>query len=235
MIKLYQPAGAWGLPSLSPFAIKLEAYLRMAGLPFEVREANPLKAPKGKMPYVRLESGEFMGDSQLIMERLERERGEPLDGHLDASQRAVGHAIRRMLDEGFYWGLILLRWIEEDGWQQTRPVFVGMLPAPPFLRPMIANLIRRRIRGSLYAQGTGRHSREVVEDQGVRDLRAVVGVLGDRPFLLGDQPTTYDASVYAFVASVLAFPARSTLRDFAEGEPRLTAYVERFRTRYWGS
>lgn len=28
--------GAWGLPSVSPFCLKLDTYLRMVGLPFDV-------------------------------------------------------------------------------------------------------------------------------------------------------------------------------------------------------
>ena len=40
MIELYQFAPAWGLPNPSPFCIKLELYLKMTGLPFEVITEN---------------------------------------------------------------------------------------------------------------------------------------------------------------------------------------------------
>lgn len=33
MVTLYQPPGAWGIPSVSPFCVKLETWLRMAGVP----------------------------------------------------------------------------------------------------------------------------------------------------------------------------------------------------------
>ncbi len=36
MIKLFQFAPAFGLPNASPFCMKLETYLRMAGLPFQL-------------------------------------------------------------------------------------------------------------------------------------------------------------------------------------------------------
>ena len=36
MIKLYQFKPAWGLPNPSPFCMKVETYLRMAGLSYEV-------------------------------------------------------------------------------------------------------------------------------------------------------------------------------------------------------
>jgi hypothetical protein len=36
MIKLYQFNAAWGLPNPSPFCMKVETYLRMVSLPYEV-------------------------------------------------------------------------------------------------------------------------------------------------------------------------------------------------------
>ena len=36
MIKLYQFKPAWGLPNPSPFCMKVETYLRMAGLSYGV-------------------------------------------------------------------------------------------------------------------------------------------------------------------------------------------------------
>jgi hypothetical protein len=54
MIKLYQYAPAFGLPNASPFCLKLETWLRMTGLPFQIQPFDfrqMSKAPKGKMPF----------------------------------------------------------------------------------------------------------------------------------------------------------------------------------------
>ena len=41
---------AWGLPSIGPFCLKLEAHLRMADVPYRsVVDATPFKGPKGKL------------------------------------------------------------------------------------------------------------------------------------------------------------------------------------------
>lgn len=51
MIKLYQFEPAFGLPNASPFCMKVETYLRMAGLPYEIaRNADIRKRRKGKCP-----------------------------------------------------------------------------------------------------------------------------------------------------------------------------------------
>ena len=54
-ITLYQFASGFGLPNLSPFCMKVETYLRMAGLPFRtVNNTNPGTAPKKKLPYIKV-------------------------------------------------------------------------------------------------------------------------------------------------------------------------------------
>jgi len=41
MITLYQFAPIWGIPNLSQAYVKVETYLRMVNLPYEVRSAVP--------------------------------------------------------------------------------------------------------------------------------------------------------------------------------------------------
>ena len=107
------------MPNMGPFCIKLETYLRMAGWGYEWQRSDFRRAPKGKIPYVSLD-GELVGDSQLIMQRLERSRAAAgqatLDAWLDDRQRAIGHSVRRMLDEATYFALIHLRWTDDGGW-----------------------------------------------------------------------------------------------------------------------
>ncbi|MFY0578466.1 Tom37 metaxin N-terminal-like domain-containing protein [Cystobacter fuscus] len=127
MITLYQTPVAWGTPNLSPFCFKLEAYLRMVDLPYEVKLADLRYAPKGKAPYADID-GTIMGDSQFIIERLKKQYGDPLDSKLTPEQVAVGHAVRRMLEECTYWYIVYMRWVDEAGWLAYLPVAETMVP-----------------------------------------------------------------------------------------------------------
>ena len=87
------------------------------------------------------------------------------------------------------------------------------------------------MRASLHAQGTGRFTRDAVYATAKRDLQDVAAVLADRPFLLGDRPTTADATVFGFLANFLCEHARSPLTEITSALPTLPAYVERMRVR----
>src|SRR5262245_59854329 len=96
---VHQLPGAWGLPSISPFCLKLETYLRIAQIPFRsVVDATPFRGPKRKLPWIEHE-GRVIGDSGFIIEYLETRFSRDPDATLSASERAVAHAFRRLIEE----------------------------------------------------------------------------------------------------------------------------------------
>lgn len=230
MITLYQPPPGFGQPSLSPFCAKLETWLRMAGLPFETRRANPVKAPRGKIPYARVD-GRLLTDSQLIIDYLTEVRDVALDQGLSAQDRARGHLVRKTLEEATYWVLVYQRWIDEAGWAEWRKVFEPMLP--PVIGPFLAGLIRRKVRASLATQGTGRRTPEEIDRLGVADVEAVAAVLGEGPYLLGERPSSYDATAWAFLNTFAEFPVPSKTGDAVRGNPAMTAWLARMKERYY--
>jgi hypothetical protein len=57
--------------------------------------------------------------------------------------------------------------------------------------------------------------------------------LGDGPFFLGEKPTTYDATVYAFTAGSLCPAFDNEVRKHAAGKDNLVAYEARMKDKYW--
>ncbi len=231
MLTLYSMPGAWGMPSISPFCGKLETWLRMAGIAFEARAADPRRPPKGKVPYVVLEDGQVLGDSQLILEHLTARHGVMLDAWLTPAQQATGRALRRMLEEATYFCIAYERWESAEGWAVYRHAFRALLP--PVLREVLPGLIRRGMRKTLYAQGTGRHSAAEVHAMGLADMQAVAHVLEEKPFLFGEQPSSADATAFAFLDGFLSFPVSSAAHDFVVAHPQLRAYHARIRERWY--
>ena len=135
MIVLYQYAPAYSLPNASPFCMKVENYLRMTGLDYRSEYGLDLPgSPKGKLPYIR-DGGVVMGDSGLIIDYLKATYGDPLDGRLSATERAVTLAFIRLMDEHLYWaGGIQPRWVEDAGWRVTRTALFRRhdRAAPPY-------------------------------------------------------------------------------------------------------
>jgi len=231
MIKVHQFAPAFGLPNASPFCMKLETYLRMAGLPFErVNDGNVMKAPKGKLPYID-DGGTLVADTHFIIEYLKTHYGDPLDADMGPRDRALATAFERLLEEDLYWAVVYTRWVIDEGWQKTRVAFFGALPVP--LRWLLPPLARRGLRAQLRGHGMGRHSEDEIFAIGRRDVDALADFLTDKPFMLGDQPRSLDASAHAFLANLLWAPVDSPIQRHARARPTLEAYCQRMKARYY--
>lgn len=231
MITLHQFAPAFGLPNASPFCMKLETYLRMAGLPYELaNDGNVFKAPKGKLPYIE-DDGHAVADSSFIIDDLKRRYGDQLDVGLSAGERAVALAFQRLIEENLYWAVVQTRWFDDQAWPKTRAAFFGALPAPA--RAVVARLARRGMRSEMRGHGMGRHSVAEIHAIGCRDVSAIADFLADKPFMMGAQPRSLDATAYAFLANLLWAPVDSPIVRHARSLPALQAYCERMKQRYY--
>ena len=67
------------------------------------------------------------------------------------------------------------------------------------------------------------------------DIDALSTMLGDKPYLFGEAPTSYDASLYGILANVLAFPKDGVLATHVRTKPNLVAFVDRVRETYWAT
>ncbi len=228
---VHQIPDGWGLPSIGPFSLKLETYLRIVGIPFEtVVDATPFKAPKGKLPWIEHE-GRKIGDSGFIIEYLEQRFGCDPNAGLSSGQRAIALAMRRLLEDDLYWTLVYDRWIVERNWARTRETVLGLIPMPS--RLLIAPIARRGVRRQLAAQGMGRHSFDEIHAIGKRDVGAVADLLGDKPFLMGDAATEIDAVAYGILANIMLVPIESPIKDAALERQNLVDLVARIRDRYF--
>jgi glutathione S-transferase len=233
MITLHQFPTALGVPNLSPYCMKVETWLRLAGLDYEIRwTPNPGNGPKGKLPFIK-DGDKIIADSQNIIEHLERAHGVNLDAGLSAEQKAVAHAFTRMLNEHTYWALLYTRWIDRKTWPITREIFFGAMP--PGLRQLVPLIARRKILRDLNGQGLGRHDPEEILRRAAQDIAALADHLGTRLYFMGDKPTNVDASVYAFLASFWEVRLDTPLKAVVTRHQNLVDYCERMRACCFGA
>jgi glutathione S-transferase len=230
MITLYTFGPAFGLPDPSPFVMKAETLLKMAGLAYRTDTTGFAKAPKGKLPYID-DDGVKTPDSTFIRQHLETKHGVDFDRGLSAEQKAVAWAFEKMAEDNLYWTVVEARWNHDDNFNKGPRAFFKAVPAP--IRPLVAAIVRRQVRKSLYTQGTGRHRHDEIVTLGCRSLDAIATYLGDKPFFMGAEPKGVDATMFAFVASALCPLFTTPIRDHAERHGNLRRYVGRMTTRYY--
>lgn len=226
-----QPGPDWkNNPNMSPFCLKLETYVRMAKIPYVAKRGNPMKAPKGRLPYVRLD-GHWIGDSGFIIDELKCKFGDVLDEHLSALEKAQGLAFRRMLEEHTFFCAACERWGEEYAYTHLRSLFLTVLP--PVLGSFIMQKVRKRALQTFSLQGAGAHTAEERLSLIKNDVNAVSEFLGNKKYFFGDKPTSYDATVFACIGNLMWVPWESDVTRFVSSKENLKLYCERMRSEFW--
>ena len=230
MLKLVQFNSAFGARNVSPFCLKLETYLRMAGIAHEiVWSGSTRSAPKGKLPYIE-DNDLILGDSELIIDYLIDKYGNPLDASLSAEQKAQSLAWRRLFEDSLIFPFLYSRWVDPAGWALMQRLFD---PLPPPKRQLISEAQREAVRTRLSAQGTGAHSPEEIYRLGLKSLLAIETQLGNAPFMLGANPSSLDATAYGFLANLVDTKFDNPLNHKARATPSFVAYCARIKKRYF--
>lgn len=216
------------LPDLSPFVSKVAAYLTYQKWPFEIRNGNIRKAPRGKLPFVEVD-GKRMTDSDQIITELEKIHPQPLG--LDASPHAisVGRATQSMIEHHLYFLAIYDRW-NDANWAVLKPAITSYLAhmgIPGLLASSVANLVRKDVMKSTKTQGTGRLSHEERASALTKILDSLEAQLAVKPYFGGDQIDRVDFIAFAMLRSYSYKAFNSPLANEIRQRKVLMDYLNR--------
>jgi len=235
VITLYTAPPLWGLPSFSPACMKLEAWLRMGKLDYQTDTAVNIDiAPKGKIPFIEYQ-GKLIGDSTLIIEMFKSETGIDLDADLTPIERAISLAFRRMIKENIYWGEVYIRYQVPKNWQVYREVLFNAMSGSVSAEECqaIVEEVYNIAATQLYNHGMGRHNDQEIYQIITADFQALSDFLADKPYFMGDKPTTLDATAYAYVGNLIKPPLGHPIVDYVLQLQNLCQHYERMHQQFF--
>jgi len=238
VVYLYQFSRSPLAPSVSPYCLKVEMWLRIAGIKYEnIDHKLKYKSKKGQLPFVEL-NGEEVADSDVIIRRLSDHFDQDLDQVLTGEQRSISHAFSVMLDQFTTWAVKWWRFSNPGDFMRgtklnVRAMVNSCLPAP--VLNFVAKLRFRSKLSSVKTQGLGLHSPQEIEEFAEWDLKALSEFLADKPYFFGDQPSVLDCIAFAHLVQILCLEdVEYPLKTFVqESCSNLVTFVERLKQQYW--
>lgn len=228
--------------NMSPFAMKVESYLRAHKIPYEMVYTSKF-GDKNMIPYMRLghpDEGEEVSDSNVILTRLKKDYGDKLDQHLSVEQKAVAHAFTRMLEEHtaqiafhYRYGLNMPEFCRvldiPDRIFDAETSPKGAIRSSMFMKAQSSHtLMKTKYRG------LAKHTDDELWDFSNQDIKALSDFLGSSLFFFGDEVTSLDCTVFGHLSQFIYIPLPSPQKKYMQEEcANLVAFVERFRKLYW--
>jgi glutathione S-transferase len=225
MIVLYSYPDLFGVEDNNPYGLKIFAFLRLCGLPFEHRHILDTKlAPRGQLPYID-DDGAIIGDSDAIVAHLKRKYDPPIDKALTSAQKDLDLFVRRTLDD-LYWVMSYSRWRDPRYWPTFRDT---LLATHPDITADALEGARKYNFERYHYQGIGRFEPDDVYARGIADLQAVANLIGDAGYMFGAQPSGIDATLYGFLANIYFYDIDTPLKQFVLSQPKLVGHVQAMR------
>lgn len=229
-LNLYQGPRAGLNPNVSPYCTKIELYLRAANIPHSIHRSNPKKSPTGKIPYISI-GDRVIADSGFIIDFCEHYFNKSLDMDLSKEQKAQGRLIRRCLEESTYFYITYERWGIKKNWSAFRKNLKKTLSWPKSW--IIPYFYRRRILKAAFYQGASRLALSDMREVALADFKSLEILIGEKKFLFGDKISSFDCTIFAFLAALsttnFSFPAA----DFCKNSKILQDYFWRILKAYF--
>lgn len=230
----------WGLPSVSPGCIQVEAYLRLANISFAVDAMKTSgTSPTGHLPAVEAASGcggYVKGKSTDIEAAAAtiaflQEEAHNLDRVLSSAGSADCAAFTCLVESKLNDAVLYTTWCEWHGMKHLKAVYGDTLPWPlSYIIPWQQAIdMRKRFKG--------RNAEEIYGGacQALKALNSRL-ISTEGSFMLGKHPSSLDAKVYGLLLFIMSSPVVApVLKDEVEHCSSLKAYVAHIAERFFSA
>ncbi|GBP58137.1 Metaxin-1 [Eumeta japonica] len=210
--------GEWGLASIDLECLRVLTYMKFIGVPVKVRESNnPFFTPKGTLPVMR--------DGRTILSNFEE-----VIEHLKALT-AEASAFNQFLRDKLYPAYIFALWVDERNYSEmTRPTYAKALPIPfNFYYPSRYHKSAKEMIDALFGEHTDLIEVEkTIYSEADKCLQALSDRLGESEYFFGNRPSSFDATVFAYLAPLFKAPfPNATLTNSVKSITNLSRFVAR--------
>lgn len=220
------------IPSISPFCLKLETWLRFAGIKHESIFCMSKRSEKGLLPFVEV-NGEQICDSALAIDRLtDYFEKSDLEKGLTKEQHGLARLIEQTIENTLFQSYVFSRFMEHIDRLLTKPIIGVQLPF--FVIPIAKWRLQRVIMGRLMGSGIGRHTSDEINGIGQQDLKALSNLLGNQKFFLGDKPHRVDVTAFGHLAQMVYLPLGTPHERYISQEcSNLKDFCDRMKQQFW--
>merc|ERR1719373_44089 len=241
MVYLFQFTRSPQIPSISPFCLKLESWLKLHGIKYQnVDHKCKFRSKKGMLPFIEM-NGEEIADSNIIIETLSKKFDKEMPAELTQDQKNVQHAMIAMVENHLHWTIVYWKSKDVDnilkGYKLNLQSAIGSKAPASLLNFYFKYTFCRKGLKKVRSNGMGVHTAEEIENFGKKDLQTLSEMLGDKEFFFGDEPAMLDLVVFSHVAQLVMVDKEYAcpLRDYLEADCKnLVGLVNRMKDRCWG-
>ncbi|XP_021372155.1 failed axon connections-like isoform X2 [Mizuhopecten yessoensis] len=227
-LHVFPRAMAKCVPNISPFAMKLETWLRMNDISYEIIDHMGFSSKK-QSPFIMFNEEE-MPDSNFIIEYLSKYFKKDTYPGMNPEQKAVGRSFLKMVEENTTWSIFWYRYVEHMTEYRNYLKF----QVPEEMQEKVGAGLSSSVKDRAWKHGIGHHSSEEIYKIGSDDIRAISTYLGEKKYFLGDTPSLIDCTLFGFLAQIIFVPLDFPMKTVIQEEcSNVLDYINRIKEQFW--
>ncbi|RNF01761.1 hypothetical protein TraAM80_06847 [Trypanosoma rangeli] len=203
-LQLYVVPRSYAIPGVSAPCVAVDIFLRMAKVPYEVHTLDdPLISPTGKLPLIRYK-GNCLDATDAIIAFVTSAFNVKVDNYLTEREKAIGVALETLAKHCSWWSYECLSHNER--------------------RSVVRVFLVKMLRKVTMSDETLTQRAMLTRQE--EDLQAIEKFIGNKKYLLGSTPTSYDCALYALLVPLVSSKADGPAAYMANSRV-LKGYVKR--------
>jgi len=217
---------------LSPYSVKVRAYLRFKNLPFdwlqrsEARQEEFSRYAKQPLVPVLVDADDVaVQDSTPIIEKLEQDFPEPSIAPEEPSLAFIAALLEDYADEWLNKAMFHYRWSYPEDQENAARRIADMLFEGAEKPEGIEDSVRARMMARLHHVGSSPETAPVIEGSFARVIVLLDKLVWSRPYLFGGRPSLADFGLAGQLTQLLSDPTPSAM--LRAQAPSLVRWIER--------
>ncbi|CAL4112250.1 unnamed protein product [Meganyctiphanes norvegica] len=211
-------------PNISPFALKVESFLRVANIKYKVEEEKTHGPTRGKCPWITF-NGDEVEDSELIINYLTKNFDIHLDDHLTTKKKANLHALRILGDEHLFWLVCTYRYVHDKC-----NIIISTQSFPWFISLAFRTLMPYFMQRKASHHGIGLFTHEELYQMCYKSCQTLSYTLDNDSYFGGEQPCTTDCCMFGHLAQLMWNAPGTRYEALLKEEfPNLAEYCDRMK------
>ena len=218
---------AYGIIDINPYGMKIAVILKINKIAHKlIYQPYQNESPTGLLPYI-IDGDMILADSQAIVEYLRYQYGLASDEVIDEHNAYIWQRLGRLCENDLYPIMVHSRMLDPSGLEvmTSNKAITDVLNSKESIERA-----QNKMQQLINASSVSKFTQEQRYSRGLDILYEIENTINKGILWLDNKPSTYDATVYAFLENIRAIPLPNIMNKYLHKSAIIGSYLAKVKS-----
>ncbi len=218
---------AYGIIDINPYAMKIALILKINNIPHQlIYQPYQNQSPTGLLPYI-IDGDVILADSSAIVDYLRQQYGLASDKVMDENNAKSWRQLEQLCENDLYPIIVHSRMLDPSGLEvmTSNKAITDTLHSKESIER-----VQNKMQQLINASSISKLTQEQRYSRGLDILYEIENTINKGTLWLNQKPSTYDATVYAFLENIHAIPLPNIMNKYLHDSSIIHNYLTKVKS-----